>query len=91
MNSTMKVYEKGCELLEEELDIISILQQIQKLKAVVSVLTNEDQKVIEEARKIYVKKQVIDLTEEEDGETQRDDHNPTFFNFLAEDEYESVN
>ena len=69
MNSTMKVYEKGCELLEEELDIISILQQIQKLKAVVSVLTNEDQKVIEEARKIYVKKQVIDLTEEEGGDT----------------------
>lgn len=85
----MKVYEKGCELLEEELDLISILQQIQKLKALVSVLTREDTKVINEARSIYVKKQLIDLAEEEDN-TQRDDHNPKFFDFLNEDEYESL-
>lgn len=67
-----------------EMNLFTILQTIQKLKAGLSVIIKNDHKLIEEARKIYLLNSRIymDPKEEEDILNRR----PDFLKFLERDE-----
>ena len=67
-----------------EMNLFTILQTIQKLKAGVSVLIKNDHKLIEEAREMYLKNSRIymDPKEEEEFGNKRFD----FLKFLERDE-----
>ena len=63
------MFQKGCDIVEQELDLFSIMQTIQKMKASISVLIENRQDIILKAKAIYVKKQtILSDTEQEQEE-----------------------
>ena len=55
LTDNQKLYMKGSERMAKELDIIGILQTINKMKASLSVLIKDDKELIKKARHYYVK------------------------------------
>jgi hypothetical protein len=61
MSRSERIYLKGYEKFEKEMNIINILRTIKKLKAGISVVINNDRKLISKAYEMFIKHSVQTL------------------------------
>ena len=76
------LYTKCDNKLNTELDLIRLMSQFQKVKALLAVMMNNDSKVINSARTIYVERQVVDISS---GQEDHEKSQSVLFDFLEED------
>ena len=61
------IYQKGYKMAENEFNVLSIIQSIQKLKATVGALVADDDKILFEAKKNYFSNIIIYTDSEEEN------------------------
>ena len=72
MTKSEMIYQKGVDLVEEDLNLIALVQAVQRMKATLSVMLQvwplDRDKLIENARFFYLKKQTLSLDALDDDE-----------------------
>lgn len=83
LNRTEKIYMKGFHAMQKEMDITNMLTTIHKLKAGLSAVINEDEKLVERTKHYFYSNSTIFSDTEEETEMKKQNK---FLEFLDQDE-----